>query len=264
MEITIILTVSRIDFLQRVISSIELQNVSARSTSILAVVDGSEELYLATRNLLNETKYVENLTVMFEGAGKTAPRYDILARRKRIAAIHNQARELLKHKSGWVFVVEDDTLIPKGALNKLASEVAHKRSVGQITGVELGRWGVPYVGAWSADDIYDPKVLTSLVSATDYGNAIENIDACGLYCTLIRADVYKQHTFFTDNGLGPDVNFGIWLRQLGYENFIDWSVHCTHLTIDNGVEKQIKATDESSVVKLVKLNKTKWLVKVLD
>lgn len=264
MEITIILTVSRFDFLQRVVSSIELQDITARNVGILAIVDGTEELYLQTRNLLNETKFAENLTVMFEGANGVVPRYDINARRQRIAQIHNQAKQLISDTTQYVFTVEDDTILPRGAVKTLLNVAAHKKSIGQVTGVELGRWSVPYVGAWVADDVYEPTQLRSLPNATDYPTAFENIDACGLYCSLIQASLYKAHNFTSANGLGPDVNLGIELRQLGYENFIHWGVHCTHMTTDNGEEQYINATDKSKIIVLTKLNEQKWTQEVLE
>lgn len=125
-------------------------------------------------------------------------------------------------------------------------------------GVELGRWGVPYVGAWKADDVYDIKQLVSIDNQPKE-TPPQNIDAGGLYCALIRTDLYKQHNFNSDNGLGPDVNLGLELRQLGYENFIHWNVRCKHLNTVMGEEIVITPDDEAKTVTLTRKKDNKWI-----
>jgi hypothetical protein len=172
--------------------------------------------------------------------------FTIPERRDHIANIHNQIKKMID--SDWVFSVEDDGILPPNALMDLALFV--EESVGLITGVELGRWGVPYVGAWRVDDITKPKLVTSLDNRTDYPDLVEAIDGCGLYCALIRADLYQTHEFDSKNGLGPDVNLGLYARQRGFCNYIHWGVHVTHLTSRMGTEIEIPATDTSSIVTL--------------
>jgi hypothetical protein len=128
-----------------------------------------------------------------------------------------------------------------------------------ITGVELGRWGVPYVGAWRADDVSKAKEITSIENKTKEP-CIEEIDGCGLYCALIDAELYKQHEFTIKNGLGPDVNLGLFLRNKGKKNYIDWSIPVTHLTFRHGLEIEIPATDTSQQVKLKRMRNGTWSV----
>lgn len=258
---TIILTVSRSDFLEHVLDAIAMQDAPLIEVSLLCIVDGSDELYVKTRNMIERMPIQERLTIRFETKLGTVPRYDVQARRKRIAAIHNQAKKYIRHDTGWVFVIEDDTIIPYDAYKKLMRVALGSSSIGQVTGVELGRWGVPYVGAWIADDIYDVKELTSVVNKITQPELTENIDACGLYCTLIRTDLYKQHDFTSENGLGPDVNLGIENRQLGFQNIIHWGVPCAHYTTDTlGIEKHISPYGDSKIVKLTKMANKKWKV----
>lgn len=254
---TIILTVSRSDFLEQVLDSLAMQDASLIDVSIICMVDGDSELYVKTRNMIDKLPFGNRLTVQFRTKVPAPSRYDVLGRRKRIAAIHNQIKEYIAHDNGWVFVLEDDTIIPYNALRKLTRVMLSSAAIAQVTGVELGRWGVPYVGAWRADDIYDMKQLVSVPNNVTNPEAIEDIDACGLYCTMIRTDLYKQHDFTSENGLGPDINLGIENRQLGYLNKIHWGVPCSHYTINNGVEIHISPFGDSKQVTLTKM-KNKW------
>lgn len=258
---TIVLIVSRAEYLTKVLSSIELLHCNQNETNLLVIVDGDNELFVKTRNLANDLKFATRLIVPSDLPGKPQ-KFSVIERRKRIAAHHNQARKLIQHDDGYVFSVEDDTTFLPNALAYLTQVAIHNRAFGLAQGVELGRWGVPYVGAWKCDDIYNPQKLVSVDNkySPDLSLVTENIDAGGLYCTLIRADLYKLHEFTSDNGLGPDVNLGLELRQLGYENFIAWNVGCTHHYNKMGVEMTLTPETEDRVVTLVKDSETFWRV----
>lgn len=126
-----------------------------------------------------------------------------------------------------------------------------------VTGVELGRWGLPYVGAWRVDNINDTNSISSAPSRTADG-VVEEIDASGLYCALIRSDMYQKHQFYYNNGLGPDVNLGLFLRRNGFKNYIDWSIHVTHLTSFMGDDIEIPATSKSHAVTLKRTSHNSW------
>lgn len=254
--VTILLLVSRREYLEKVVSRLELLECDQSQTNILCLVDGGSSLYVRTRNLIAETKFNNRLTIQI-GDGK-APKIDIPSRRARIARAHNKARELITDDTEFILSVEDDTLVPIHALEKLLREARFNRSIGIIEGVELGRWSIPYVGAWICDDIYEPTRLTSVKNKPN-SFEIEPIDGTGLYCSLIRADMYKKIKFTSRGGLGPDVNFALELRRLGFQNYIHWGVKCTHLTNENGEELIIDATSQSQEISLVKVNDTLWL-----
>jgi len=254
--VTIVLLVSRENYLRRVLSNLELLDCDPETVSFLCIVDGTDQLFIKVRNQTQDLKFKNVLCVKSTTAGVPF-NLDIRDRRRRIAAAHNQARALITHDTGYVFSIEDDTIIPTNALRKLIYTAVRHRAFASICGVELGRWGLPYVGAWQANDIYELAELNSIPSKVTEGG-IENIDACGLYCTLIRADLYKQHEFTSKNGLGPDINLAIENRQLGFENFIDWSIHCIHLYKYHDEELELKATDESQQITLFKMTDKKW------
>jgi hypothetical protein len=257
--ITIVLPVSRSEYLARVITSLELLRCNRQETNILAIVDGNEALYVRTRNLVNGCKFNKRLTVKAKLSG-SPPRLDIPERRKRITAMHNQARDLIEHDSGWIFAVEDDTTFNVNALERLLLVADKHSATGMVMGVEVARWGVPYLGAWTADDIYETTRLTSVdnIYPVSPQQSETRVDAGGLFCTLIRSRLYKDHQFHSSNGLGPDVNFGLHVRRLGYENFLVWQVACKHY--NNMLGKEVCLTPEHAtrVLTLDKINDKKW------
>jgi glycosyltransferase involved in cell wall biosynthesis len=251
MIITTILPVSRPQYLDRVLES--LANQTLKPQNLLVIYDGPEGRFIDVRNKVAELNIDNRLCVQSDN-----PRlaFSIPDRRRHIVNIHNHAKELVEN-TDWVFCVEDDGVLPPNALLDLVGVVNDHKDTGIVTGVELGRWGVPYVGAWIVDNINDVQNVESVENKTSC-TTLEEIDACGLYCALVRADGYKQHNFFTSNGLGPDVNLGLYLRQQGFKNYINWGVHVTHLTSSLGVEIEIPATDTSRRVKLKLLSENTW------
>jgi hypothetical protein len=63
---------------------------------------------------------------------------------------------------------------------------------------------------------------------------VEEIDAGGLYATLTKYERYAVHEFkpYEDCAFGPDIEWGIALRQQGYRNYLDWSVAVEHCRPD--------------------------------
>lgn len=251
MKLTTILPVSRIKYLDRVLESLLKQTV--KTNNLVVVFDGPDGEFLQVRNKIVELDFENKLCVTSE---HTRQAFSIHERRWHIVNIHNQLRDLVGD-CDWVFSIEDDGVLPEDALARLVATAKVYKAAGMITGVELGRWGVPYVGAWTVDNIFEPKTITSLAGKTDDPH-IEEIDGCGLYCALIRADLYKEHEFDTRNGLGPDLNFGLFLRKKDYKNYIDWGIHVTHLTSRMNQELEIPATSESRVVSLRLLSGSTW------
>lgn len=255
--ITIILLVSRDDYLERVLTSLELLDCDASRTNILCIVDGSDELYIRTRNHVNGMKFNERLAVRSNNR-ELPSKFDVQKRREHIASLHNQAKELIGDEVDFVFSVEDDTLIPRDSLTKLLNVTRNNPAFGLVEGVELGRWGVPYVGGWRVNDIYDTTEIKSVMPPDI--DTVEKIDAGGLYCALIRADLYKTYPFHSNNGLGPDVNFGIELRRNGYDNFIHWGIECKHYTHTMGNEVEITLSNKPMQITMTKKSDTKWSI----
>lgn len=251
MKITAILPVSRTQYLDRVIESLLNQTVVPRN--LVVVFDGIDSEYLSVRNRIVQLEGINTVCVV---SRNDSIAHSISERRMHIVNVHNQMREIIAD-CDWVFSIEDDGILPPDALEKLIKNTTKYDNVGMVTGVELGRWGIRYVGAWRVDNVFEPKNVKSLENKATEGG-VEELDGSGLYCALIRADCYKSHEFFTNNGLGPDVNMGLYVRQQGFNNYIDWSIHVTHLTSKNGQEVEIPATEKASSISLLLLSGSTW------
>lgn len=228
MNTTLLLFVSRSDFLDELFDSLEQLQCQLEQTAFLCIVNGDNNLFVDVRNRVEESKYIERLTLQIKPKNKVR-QFDIAGRRHRISEIHNFAKEHINTK--YVFGVEDDTIVPPYALNMLGENMTN--DVGMIEGVEMGRWGIPYIGAWKADDIHQPTTITSL----PMNEGLTEIDAGGFYCFLTRAEYYKQHDFkpFDNNGLGPDIDYSLSLRRKGLKNYANFDVKCVHKALDRDI-----------------------------
>lgn len=221
---TIFLSVSRSHLLDRLFAQLELMDCDAGLTNLLVYVDGPDKkLFEKARNLTIQSKFKERLCIQ----RKTKALSSGLDRRRfRIATIKNESKELIG-ECDYVFSLEDDTLPPTTALKRLQRDYTLYPHAGLISGVALGRWHIPHVGAWQVDDVYEPTKITSVMP----GRAAYEVDAAGFYCYLTKREYYVNHLYepFQDT-LGPDVTFGLWLRQHGLKNYVDWDVKCSHFT----------------------------------
>lgn len=251
MNITTILPVTRLKYLDRVLESLLAQTY--KPNNLIVVFDGLDHEFATVRNKVVGLDYY---TVRCVSSRNNGLALSIPDRRVHIVEVHKQLQEIIED-TDWIFSIEDDGILPPDALQKLVRVVQNYDDVGMVSGVELGRWGVPYVGAWRADDIHNTTEMHSLENKSPQ-EIIEEIDACGLYCALIRADKYKEHEFTSKNGHGPDVNLGLYLRREGYKNYIDWSIPVTHLTFKDGQEIEISPLGESRVIKLKLLYGNIW------
>lgn len=242
-KVIVFIPISRTEHLSRLFASLEALECDPQQTGLLTYVDGDTRLYEQVSALTATAKFPERLCVRRKFEIAT---HSLLARRQRIAAIKNESKALLP-ACDFIFGIEDDTIVPTHALSQLLDDYVSYPHAGFIEGVELGRWGLPYVGAWNTDDPYEPTNIESMlpfgdmrrrgtVTGTVQGRAgsstIEEIDAGGFYCYLTKRENYMLADYkpFGRNDLGPDVEFGLFLRQQGFKNYIDWSINCEHRT----------------------------------
>jgi hypothetical protein len=253
---TIILPISREQHLLKVFASLELLECDRERTSLLAFVDGEAELFLTARNLVEQSKFAQRVCVQGDIPGERRE-FSINTRRRRIAAIHNEIRKLIK-PCGHVFLIEDDTILAPGTLGKLMSDHLSYPHAGFITGVQYGRWGINHLGLWTADDPYEPGEIRSLMP----GSGVQEVDAAGLYACLMRYELYRKQEFapFGDV-LGPDAGMGINLRQLGYKNYADFDVWVDHLKPDGSA---ISRMNTKPVQMRFALNNGQWGGSVLE
>jgi hypothetical protein len=244
MVTTIIIPVSRPDFLHRIFAQLELMDCDPANTHIVVYIDGNMQLYEVASNLVRESRFA-NKKCIFRRKG--LPNVgSVRGRRRRIADIHNELKGIVDH-CDMVFLLEDDTLFPTNVMTKLLKTYSEHPYAGFVSAIEIGRWGFEMIGAWKVDDVYRTTKLVTI----PLGQSIEEVDAAGLYCCMMKYDVYQKHKFepFGDV-LGPDVNMGLWLRQQGYKNYVDHSIRCKHLT------KRGEITVEKATIVQVEIMKT--------
>lgn len=253
--ITIVLLVSRPEYLDLVFTCLEMLECDHAQTNILTIVDGDKDLFINVRNRTDFTKFNDRLCVQYKTADKLK-NFDLGHRRKRIADIHNFAKKYIK-RSDYIFCVEDDTTFGTKTLKKLEQDYQMVPFAGMIQGVQIGRHGINHYGVWTVDDPYEPTQIES----QDKGFGITICDAGGLYCMLTRAENYMAHDFkpFDSGDLGPDFDYGIALRKQGYKNYTDWAITCNHHT-KNGIVSP--KTVDTQVVKFVKIDH-RWRQKTI-
>ena len=230
---TILLLVSRSEYLDLVFAGLEMLNCNAGQTNLLVIVDGNPSLFINARNKTELSKFNERLCTQFV---TTQPfkNNDLAYRRRRISEIHNFAKQYIK-KSKYIFCIEDDTTFGVGTLQRLLDDFAMLPFAGMIQGAQIGRHGINHYGAWKVDDVYEPTVIESLLPpniSTPWKDSLRECDAGGLFCMITKAENYMAHEFkpFDTNTLGPDFDYGIELRKQGYKNYTDWSIRCNHHT----------------------------------
>lgn len=224
MVTTVILPISRPDYLRQIFTRYDLMNFDAEQTNLITFVDGSVDLFDKARNFtLNSRFRKRECFYRRKGIPSTG---NIWKTRERISAIHNELKELIG-ETDFVFLTEDDTLLPINTLPTLLANYQDQMPCGLVSGVQLGRHGFQSLGAWEVNDVYEPTQVTS--ASLSYG--VEPIDAAGFYCCLTATSLYKAHTFKPfDTALGPDVEFGLSLRQRGLLNYVNYDLRCSHLT----------------------------------
>ena len=92
--------------------------------------------YLMARNFTKQSKFEEPLCL--QRRYRPVPlKFDIKARRQRIADVHNEVKQLVP-ACDYVLRVEDDTVVPPLTLNRLPAAHSLHPFAGFVEGVELG------------------------------------------------------------------------------------------------------------------------------
>jgi hypothetical protein len=238
--------VSRPEHLAVVFAALETLECDRGSTNLLCLVDGSVDLFLQTREFVQNSKFAQRLCIQRK---PSKPVYSKQARRIRISTLHNELKQHIG-ACDYVFGLEDDGIPRPDALHRLLRVYSTHPFAGLVTGVEIGRWGVASLGLYRVDDVYEPTTITSVMLE----GGIQEVDACGMYGFLTKRDNYVNHEFrpFGNNDLGPDVQFSLALRQSGYRNYVDFGVPVEHrrtdgtsLTPGNTKIEQVRLIKES-------------------
>lgn len=160
-----------------------------------------------------------------------SPAKGIPERRKRIADNHKKLREIVEAYPEYdlIWQVEGDSLYTSDTLESLIrnyQQWLHLPSFGYVSGVQLGRHGIYALGAW-----HIPEDKQSFTSIDHKLNGLHKVDATGFYCLLAPRDVWlKGEVSWQGEPWGPDVNFGLSLRNQGYDIWVDMDLHVGHKT----------------------------------
>jgi hypothetical protein len=220
---TIVLPISRPDHLQPLFAALERLDCDCGQTNLLAYVDGDQELFVRARNFVEQSKFDGRLCVQGQIPGERR-RFSVNVRRRRIPAVHNEIRRILR-PCDYVFLIEDDSIPPAHALATLHRDYLARPYAGFITGIQVGRWGVNHLGLWRADDVYDTTHIESLMPRT----GVVEVDGAGLYGCLMKWADYSKHEFkSSEAALGPDYGLGLALRRTGRKNYADFGVWIEH------------------------------------
>lgn len=229
--VNIVMPISRPDFLKRIFAQLDLMPCDREQVNIVTLVDGDLKLFELARNLTVGSKFNQKLCV-FRSKGIPSVG-NVRGRRKRISDIHNELKTYVK-TCDFIFSLEDDTLIPLNTLERLLNCYGDYPHAGFISGLEVGRWGFSSIGAYHVNDVYEPTKFNSLPypeTKAPGTSDLERVDAAGLYGCLIKKDNYIKHDFKPfEDALGPDVDFGLSLRRVGFFNYVDKSLRFRHLT----------------------------------
>ncbi|MBI5148596.1 hypothetical protein HZA33_02865 [Candidatus Pacearchaeota archaeon] len=153
-----------------------------------------------------------------------------------VARIYN---EILKKVDGdYLFLIEDDVIVPKASLKKLL-KVIKKKNIAAAGGYYLDRWAeedfvAPYV--WQYYDSNKRKDGL-LIHALPKEKGVEEVTALGMGCYLIKTGIIKKLGFNSGYGnfKGADIILGIKInKKLKMKTLVDWSIQCRHLHYKNG------------------------------
>jgi hypothetical protein len=130
---------------------------------LLVYVDGDEALHEVAANLVYQSKFAERQCIQGDLPGPQRD-FSINTRRRRIAAIHNEIHKLIKPRE-YVFLIEDDGALPPDTLSRLLADYKAHPYAGFIEG-RAREVGIPMIGAWRADDVYEPSVIETVLPCT--------------------------------------------------------------------------------------------------
>lgn len=215
-------------------------------TNLVLVVDIDEPyIYHQFRRLAERKNY---RSFHFRLNEKHHPNEVRLAmRRIRIAEVKNQSKDLVNKTDGeYVIGFEDDTVFERLAnFDRLLQPLIDDEQIGFVQGVQMGRWGVRMIGAWELDDASQPshaetllppppeQLLTGKAEFNSYtidGISYGYITAGGWYGYATRRNLYLNCEYYSSSAQpwGPDVNYGLWLKQQDYRCLIDWETVFGH------------------------------------
>lgn len=187
------------------------------------------------------------------------PVQGINQRRLRIAENHKKLQTIVRaYKPDLVWQLEQDVVLEKDCLQRLLER--HNQLKTYVSGVQVGRHGIKAIGAWQVKEDEFESI------SKDAG--LIKVDATGFYCFLTPTNIWLEgEAEWTGQPYGPDVVFGLSLREKGYNIYADTDIKVGHDTGyviqigENKGKRRILTTNEAEVVRFYKQGTWKYEVK---
>lgn len=185
-----------------------------------------EALQKILKNWLARNASEFNGAQLYQSSRQLPNEFDVSLRRQRICDMKNISKELIAD-STFAFCLEDDTIAPPNSFSKLLQHISSDDDVVVASGIEVGRWSLPVIGAWEIEPLHEP---TTIRSVPYRANGTQFVDGVGWYCYITYTNLYKQaHYHYEAEALGPDVVYAWEQRKAGQKVLIDWSLPCAHI-----------------------------------
>lgn len=228
--ITIFCSFTRRWVLDRWLDNLNSSKHDPARTNLAIIVDTDEPgIYNRIKRYAEENGYRNFLGVINRDNAPNEVRIPI--RRQAIAAMKNASKNLISQLDGDIVIgLEDDTVFTDLDFARLYQPLLDNPKFGFVQGVQCGRWGVKIVGVWKVDSpLFTEKAETLLL-----GQGLQEIDAGGFYGYATRKSLYINHDYYsaTTQPWGPDVNYGLWVRQQGFKCLVDWGLQFGHNDYD--------------------------------
>lgn len=222
--ITVFCAFTRLEMIDKFFEDLLSTDLEPERTNLAFIIDCNEpKIYEKIMNIMNNHTFKQFLIT--RNYDHQVNEVNITRRRQRIAEVKEQSKDLINALDGELILsLEDDTVFKGLQVKRLAEALDNK--TGLVSTYEAGRWYNKIIGVWEFDNIQDPTMCWTCLPEKD----ITEVDATGFYCYLTRKELYLAHEYNTEiqQPWGPDVNFGLWLRKLGYINKVDWEQPTGH------------------------------------
>lgn len=158
-----------------------------------------------------------------------SPAQGIDERRKRIAENHKKLVDMARKENfDYVWQIEGDGVYESDTLSRLITTYVnmHDSKCAYISGIQVGRHGIYSLGAWHIAD-----TRQSFRSLDYKARGLQKVDATGFYCLFAPKDIWLQGTAsWNGERWGPDVNWSLSLREMGYNIYVNMNIKVGHKT----------------------------------
>ena len=145
-------------------------------------------------------------------------------------------------KTPVFMLIEDDTIAPSYAFEKLFYDLFTLKKAGFVTGIETGRsmfsWSPTRLGVHKL--VRKGNKIIERISLNPDLKGIHEVDCSGVYCFVTYTDIYKKAFKGMDKYVQGVPFFGMDniltnnIKKLGYKLYADFSVWCDHLQQSGG------------------------------